>query len=757
MTRRQRYNLAVMKLAWMLALTLAARLPAQDVFGSTIWPVIERDCLGCHNTKLKMSNLSLASGAEALAGGKRGSTIVPGDAAKSRLIEALRQTGSLRMPPGRVLPEVEIAAFERWIREGAKWPESQVAKSAPKPNHWSFLAPKRPAEPAVKNAAWPRNAIDRFILARLEKEGIAPSAQASRHTLARRLYLDLTGLPPTPGQLREFLADQRHDAYPRLVEKLLASPHFGERWGRLWLDQARYADSDGGSRDEPRQLWKYRDWVIDALNRDQPFDRFVVEQLAGDMLPDATPAQLTATGFHRNSPIQIEAGTDREQYRVEAVVDRVDLTGTVFLGLSAGCARCHDHKYDPISNREYYQLLAIFNSTDDWSEARPRYDARLHNLHDVQGPLLRFGTPEQLKQWDETYQRMLSLQKGKENEKEFARLKASLPQFPTTMIMRELPEPRETYIMQGGDYLRKGDRVEPAVPAFLHAATGKMDRLAFAKWLVDPANPLLARVTVNRIWQQYFGRGIVETENDFGTQGTPPTHPELLDWLATEFVRSGWSQKAIHRLIAGSAVYRQASEVRRDLDERDPRNLLLARQTRLRLDAELVRDASLVASGLLTETIGGPSVFPPQPDGAMSASQIRKEWTESKGPDRYRRGMYTFFWRVTPHPALIVFDSPNSMVGCTRRNRSNTPLQALTLLNDAAFFEMAEALARRLEREEPADAAKRLERAFEICLSRPPKPYEVDKLRELLAAEPDTGWNSAARVLLNLDEFITRE
>jgi hypothetical protein len=330
------------------------------------------------------------------------------------------------------------------------------------------------------------------------------------------------------------------------------------------------------------------------------------------------------------------------------------------------------------------------------------------------------------------------------------------------MIQRELPEPRETHIMLGGDYLQKGARVDPAVPAFLHSGPAKMDRLAFARWLVDPANPLLARVRVNRIWQQYFGRGIVETENDFGTQGTPPTHPELLDWLATELVRTGWSQKAIHRIIVNSAAYRQASEVRKDLDERDPRNLLLARQTRLRLDAELVRDAWLVASGLLTPKIGGPSVFPPQPEGAMSASQIKKAWTASTGPDRYRRGMYTFFWRITPHPALIVFDGPNSMAACTRRNRSNTPLQALTLLNDAAFHEMAVALARRLIEEEPA---RRVERAFEICLARPPTVYEADKLREFAAAERDAlhtegelaAWTSVARVILNLDEFITRE
>jgi hypothetical protein len=653
----------------------------------------------------------------------------------------------------------------------------------------------------VRRTNWIASPVDRFILARLEQAGITPSPEASRQTLIRRAYLDLTGLLPTPEEVDAFLRDTRPGAWERVVDRLLASPHYGERWGRHWLDAARYADSDGGSRDEPRQIWRYRDWVIDSFNRDQPFDEFVVEQLAGDLLPQPANPQLIATGFHRNTPLQIEAGTDREQYRVEAVFDRVDTTGTVFLGLSVGCARCHDHKYDPIKHREYYQLFAFFNNSDDWGNDRPRYNPGLDNLREVHRPLLEFGTPEQIALREDLNARMQKIadeleayREGKKVEKddpfvktrnaEIAKLRKSLPKFESTMIMRELPKPRESHVFRNGDFLAKGERVTPGTPWFLHPAkSGMTNRLDLARWIVDPANPLLARVTVNRIWEQYFGKGIVETENDFGTQGAPPTHRELLDWLAVEFVERGWSRKAIHRLIATSAAYRQSSKIREDLLEKDPGNQLLARQERLRLDAEIVRDAGLAASGLLAPKIGGPSVFPPQPEKAMEASQVKKVWKASTGPDRYRRGMYTFFWRVTPHPALIVFDSPNGMVACTRRTRSNTPLQALAMLNDTAFHEFAQAFAARLLREAPAGVEERIRRAFRLTVSREPSAAELAELRSLLAGEIDAlhthpreadqlvpantpegparvelaAWVSLARVLLNTDEFITRE
>ncbi|MBI4907003.1 MAG: DUF1553 domain-containing protein [Acidobacteria bacterium] len=466
--------------------------------------------------------------------------------------------------------------------------------------------------------------------------------------------------------------------------------------------------------------------------------------------------------------------------------------------MAVGCARCHDHKFDPISHREYYQLYAFFNNSDDWGNDRPRYNARFNNLIDVQGPMLEFAPPETIAKRNQLLRRGLQLDEEmtefrrknpkakddpyvKERETEVAAILKALPRkLEGTMIMRELDQPRETYTMPGGDYLRKGERVSAGVPAFLHSFSAKANanRLDLAKWLVDPNNPLLARVTVNRIWMQYFGRGLVETENDFGTQGTPPSHPELLDWLASEFVRSGWSQKHIHRLILNSATYRQSAKVREDLSETDPRNLLLARQSRLRLDGEIVRDVALSASGLLAAKVGGPSVFPPQPESAMSASQIKKVWKASTGEDRYRRGMYTFYWRVTPYPALVVFDEPNAMTACTRRNRSNTPLQALTLLNDLAFHEMAQAFALRLMKE---GADGRLDRAFLLAYSRLPAAKERERLRSLLAMERDAlatkpdeiaklvplqaegdktelaAWVQLARVLMNTDEFITRE
>ncbi|MGH9661632.1 MAG: PSD1 and planctomycete cytochrome C domain-containing protein, partial [Bryobacteraceae bacterium] len=695
--------------------------------------VLVANCLGCHNRTVRMSGFSMESRADLLAGGKRGAALVPGKPAESRLLRAVRHEGDLKMPPARRLTPAEIGALERWIASGASWPE-RVETAGVRPRHWSFLTPKKAPLPAVQRAGWTRSPVDRFVLSRLERERIAPSPEAPRAILIRRAFLDLTGLPPSPEQVEAFVRDSRPGAFERVVDGLLASPHYGERWGRHWLDQARYADSDGGSRDEPRQIWRYRDWVIDSLNRDQAFDQFVVEQLAGDLLPAPTPEQLVATGFHRNSPIQIEAGTDREQYRVEAVFDRVDTTGTVMLGLSVGCARCHDHKYDPLRHREYYQLFAFFNSSDDWGNDRPLYNAKTNNLHDVHGPLLEFAAPEEIARRDAARAKMRALDREidayrkekkpaagdpyiKSRDAEIDVLNKQLPRIESTMIMRELPAPRATHVFRGGDYLAAAERVQPGTPWFLDPPRGPMSsRLDLARWIVDPAGPLLARVTVNRIWQQYFGAGLVETENDFGTQGAAPSHPELLDWLAVEFIERGWSRKAIHRAIVTSAAYRQSSRVREDLREKDPGNRLLARQSRLRLDAEIVRDVGLASSGLLARTIGGPGVFPPQPAKAMEASQLKKTWSASTGTDRYRRGLYTFFWRVTPHPALVVFDAPSGMVACTRRTRSNTPLQALAMLNETASHEFAQALAARLARDAPAGGDARIRRAFQLTV-----------------------------------------
>ncbi len=776
-----------------LLLTLVDPLYAVD-FDRDIQPLLAAKCLGCHNGKLQTAGLVLESREAALHGGGRGVAIVPGEPDKSLLLRAVRQDGELAMPPGGKLAESEIRLLSDWIRDGAAWGSDSVM---PQGRHWAFSPLERPEFPAVSNPEWVRTPIDKFVLARLDQEGIQPSAPASKRTLIRRAYLDVMGLPPTPEQVEAFVNDERSEAWREVVERLLASRHFGERWGRRWLDQARYADSDGGSRDEPRHIWRYRDWVIDSLNRDQPFDQFVVEQLAGDLLENPRTDQIVATGFNRNTLLQIEAGTDREQYRVEIVYDRVDTMGTVFLGLSVGCARCHDHKFDPISQKEYFRLFAFFNNTDDWDDSRPRFRQRsINNLHEVHAPLLEFGSREEIDRRDAirsqiealedelaAYRRSAEPAKSDaglvERQRLIDQLVHSMPRIGSTMVMRELDEPRETFVHQSGNFLSPGERVEPGGLAALHpfASREGPNRLDLARWLVDRENPLTARVAVNRIWQEYFGLGIVETENDFGTQGAPPSHPELLDWLAVEFMDHGWSRKAIHRLILNSAVYRQASHVRPALEDRDPRNRLLARQNRLRLDAEIVRDVGLSVSGLLTPTIGGPGAYPPQPETAMLASQLKKTWEPSEGDGRYRRGMYTFFWRVTPHPALMVFDRPDSNIACTRRTRSNTPLQALTLLNDAAFHEFYQAFARRLL-EVPED--QRIERAFELAVSRRPDPREAPVIERLVANERDAlqtrpaeakllaqngaedpielaVWTSVARALMNTDEFITRE
>jgi len=759
---------------WILFL-IAAASPAQD-FAGEVRPLLEKRCFGCHNESTRTSGLSLQSKESIRNGGNRGP-------AAAHIAAAIAQTGDLKMPPSGKLPANEIAILTKWAEGGfAGLPESGPA--AKKPAHWAFVKPVRPS-----------GDIDAFIAKGLAKAGLTPAPEAARATLLRRVHLDLTGLPPSPAEVESFVKDTAPDAYQRRVDALLQSPHYGERWARHWLDQVRYADSDGGSRDEPRQIWKYREYVIQAMNADMPFDRFVTEQLAGDLLPNATPEQRVATGMQRNSLLQIEAGTDRELYRTEAVADRVDMFGTVFLGLSTGCARCHDHKFDPISQREYYQLFSFFNNVDEYSSDLPPFSDTL-DLQITHQPLIALGKPDDVLKYNTLRSMILALHKertaylyGRELKKEsdpglkirdeaIAALKKQVPALPLSMVMRELPEPRPAFILLGGDYQRRGAPVQPGVLAALNKPApgeGRKNRLDLAKWLVDPENPLLARVTMNRIWQRYFGRGIVETENDFGRMGSRPTNPELLDWLAAEFVAKGWSQKAIHRAIVLSKTYRQASFTRPETEKKDPRNLLLSRQSRLRLESEIIRDSALTASGLLHPAIGGPSVFPPQPDGAMDASQVKKTWKASTGPDRYRRGLYTHYWRITPHPAMSVFDAPNAMMACTRRTRSNTPLQALTLLNGTAFHEMAQALAKRIVAEGGESPDTRIAYAFRLTHARAPSAAEMARLRTLFHAEKDdlatnpaeaaklsadpalAPWTALARVLINTDEFITRE
>lgn len=706
-----------------------------------IRPILAEHCFACHgfDDQAREADLRLDNRQAALDAG----AIVPGDASKSQLYQRVTtEEHDQLMPPehtGKKLSAKQKSILQRWIQEGADYQK-----------HWAFERPVRTEPPRTRPD---QNPIDGFVQKKLSEANLKPSPTATPETLIRRASLDITGLPPTTQQIDAFLAESQansQDAYRKLVDSLLASPHYGERLGRWWLDQARYGDSNGYSIDAPRQIWLYRDWVINALNKDMPFDQFTIEQLAGDLLPNATQDQKIATGFHRNTQINQEGGVDPEQFRIDSVFDRVATTGTVWLGLTIGCAQCHNHKYDPITQEEYYQIFAFLNNQDE--------------------PELKIESSEG---------------EGKPI---------------STMVMKERDKPRETHLFIKGDFTRQSQKVTPGTPSVLHPlkavlaessaplippAAGdstdgqcqedgpnkeakkdandeakdkakdkskdetsepmqpSLNRLDLARWIVDRDNPLVARVIVNRIWQHYFGRGLVESENDFGLQSTLPSHPELLDWLAVEFMESGWSLKHLQRLIVTSETYRQSSKRTAELDQADPYNLLLARQQRLRLEAEIVRDVSLQASGLLAPKFGGPPVYPPIPDGVMNQGQVKRDWKTSQGDDRYRRGVYTFVFRATPPPSLNVFDAPDGFSSCTRRIRSNTPLQALTLMNDAGFFEFAQALEKIIQQQGLAEAFRR-------CTSRKPTASELAILEKL-----DT--LNAARALLNLDETISRE
>ncbi|HLW67954.1 MAG TPA: DUF1549 and DUF1553 domain-containing protein [Gemmataceae bacterium] len=933
-------------------------------------------------------------------------------------------------------------------------------------NHWAFHPPVRPAVPSVANSSWVRNDIDRFILARLEKEGLHPSPEADRITLIRRLSLDLTGLPPTPEEVDAFLADKSARAYENLVDRLLASPHYGERWGRQWLDAARYADSDGFEKDKSRQVWFYREWVINALNRDLPYDQFIIEQIAGDLLPKPTQDQIVATGFLRNSMLNEEGGVDPEQFRMEAMFDRMDAIGKGILGLTIQCAQCHDHKYDPLKQVDYYRMFAFLNNDYEanvavytpqeqikreaifrqirqieedlkhrhpdwlkqmhawedsirgkqpkWQIVRPEDDAsggqkhyvlddssvlaagyaptkhttefpaktdlknitavRLELLNDPNLPLGGPGRsiyglfaltefrvvaapadhPEQRKEVkiiratadvnpadkpleaifddksgkkritgkieyaidgkDDTawgidigpgrsnvprkavfvFEKPISFEKGailtfkltqnhggwnsddnqnnnlgrfrfsvtdeanavadplpsairasvergqdkrtpaedeavfhfwrttapewKEGNDKIEALWKQHPEGSSQLVLAHRDQPRETHMLKRGDFLKPGEMVSVGVPDFLNPlppvanapgspasvanASGSLNRLTFARWLVDRQSPTTARALVNRIWQSYFGTGFVSTSEDLGSQSEPPSHPELLDWLAVDFMDNGWSLKKLHKQIVMSATYRQSSSIADSSNDNpkseirnprllDPASRLLWHGPRLRVDAELVRDVFLAASGLLNPEIGGRSVFPPLP-GFMIVPPVSygpKIWPEDKGPERYRRGMYTFRYRSVPYPALQTFDAPNGDFACVRRPRTNTPLQALMTLNEPLFLECAQALALKTAREGGATDGERLVYAFRRCVSRKPTERETTILLELLQSEnakfakpaakpwdiagsdpahpPElpkgvspgnlAAWTVVSRVLLNLDETITKE
>ena len=809
-------------------------------FTRDIEPLLARRCYVCHGAQQQMSGLRLDAREAALKGGASGADIQPGDSAGSRLIRLVSGMEKKVMPPaGTPLTAVEIGRLRAWIDQGANYSTKAAV-------HWSFQKIQRPPVPAGKNA------IDYFIGERLSREGIQPSPEADRLTLLRRVSLDLTGLAPTPEEIQDYLADGQPGAYERAVDRLLASPHYGEKWGRFWLDLARYADSDGYEKDRSRPwAWRYRQWVIESFNRDLPFDQFTIQQLAGDLLPDRNLDTLVATGFNRNTLTNREGGTDPEQFRDEQVLDRAATLGTVWLGLTTGCAQCHNHKYDPISQKEFYQLTAFFNTQEEsyiqapmpgevgpYLASHTEFERQKKELFDEYGMYeaeadweskLREActNPGHHDDWDFAYgefthnvdsakkvlfkdpaqrtevmqnqmmdyflsacgnlypsEHCKELQVGEVRTK-LDELRAKTPQVSYAPVLLENDTPPKTYIHIKGDWRDRGEEVQPGTLAILPPLPGGPEpaRLRLAKWLVSPDHPLTARVAVNRLWQELFGRGIVYTSGDFGTQGDRPTHPELLDWLASEYLRQGWSTKQMIREIVTSATYKQSSQARPELDAKDPLNTLLARQTRLRLPAELIRDEALSAGGLLDLRVGGPSVKPAQPKGVAELSYAGSvKWVESTGADRYRRGLYVHFQRTVPYPQLMNFDTPNSNLSCTRRERTDTPLQALNLMNDPVFFEAAQGLAFRVMRESSGGFRDRLNYAFEITMGRQPRTKEAERLgayydettRKLTQDEAAVAalfpnrlegvpqleaaaWVELSRVLLNLDEFITRE
>jgi mono/diheme cytochrome c family protein len=757
-------------------------------FAHDVLPALKASCFQCHGAEKQAAGLRMDSRAFLLKGGVSGTALLPGQGKASLIVQrALGMGGKPRMPLGFApLSPAQMAKLTAWIDQGAVWPESVNAK------HWAYVRPVLPKTLVVKNKTWVRSPIDAFVLARLEKAGLTPSPEAPKETLLRRVSLDLTGLPPSPKEIDAFLADKSPDAYAKVVDRLLASPQYGERWARLWLDLARYADTNGYEKDGRRSIWPYRDWVIDAFNRDMPFDTFTIEQIAGDMLPNATPAQKIASGFHRNTMLNEEGGVDRAEQRWLTVVDRVSTTAQIWLGTTLQCAQCHNHKYDPFTMKEYYQFFAFFDHCDE--------------------PALKVITPIQEAQKKTLQTELDALNAERTNlqnagrppadriealDKQIADMKKQIDGIlpAETLVFQEKSDNLvpATFTHIKGGFLAKDEEVKAAVPAVLNPlpAGQPVNRLGLARWLVDRDNPLTARVAVNRIWEQLFGRGLVETTEDFGTQGQKPTHPELLDWLAVRFetpadasspADCGWSQKRLLRLIVLSATYRQASKVSPALQERDPTNRLLARGPRFRMEAEMLRDSALSCAGLLSLKVGGPSVFPFQPEGIWVMPYNGDTWKLSDGDDHYRRGLYTFWRRTSPYPSFLSFDASSREYCTVRRIRTTTPLQALTTLNDPAFFDAARGLARRMKAEGGAAISDRFSFGFRACVARRPKPDEMRRLSALYTkeltryqanakaalsiaggktAQPDTAEIAAltivANVLLNLDETLTKE
>ncbi|MBL9151228.1 MAG: PSD1 domain-containing protein [Verrucomicrobiales bacterium] len=763
-------------LTGLLCAEISDAAPEPVDFARDIQPLLSEHCASCHGGVKKKGGLSLVTRSQAFAPTESGhAALVPGDPAASELIARIATADSDdRMPPEEPLDPESIALLRRWVAEGAVWPE-----------HWS-LTPVASAPPAGDAAP----SIDRFIRESLDRAGLRPSPEADPRTLLRRLSLDLTGLLPDPAHGATFAADWekadpagRQRLYAAEVDELLASPHFGERWGRHWLDEARYADSTGYEKDSTRaDAHRYRDWVIRAVNDDMPFDQFTIRQIAGDLLPGASVDDRVATQFHLMGQFNLEGGVDAEEDRTKRVIERVTTLGSVWLAHSVECAQCHNHPYDAISQRDFYALYAFFNNTDD--------------LTTILAGNIPPDADQKIKARAEKWAPIADLIERQVTDKNLAtKLQAELTNLQTydnangfTRVVSERQTARRpTYLFQRGNFLtpdEKGGDIAPSVPAIWGSVPAPADRLALARWLVDPAHPLTARVTVNKVWLRLFGTPLVATVRDFGMRGQAPAHPALLDWLAHTFVHEArWSRKALIRTIVLSSTYRQSSDLHPDLAGRDPDNRLFARQGRHRVEGEIIRDLFLQTAGLLSRKVGGPSVFPPLPPDVAAISYANNfKWTNSTGEDRYRRGLYTFFKRTAPDPNLIVFDCPDASLTSPERSLSNTPLQALATLQNEVFHEAAQAFAKRLLSQPAADDGARLAAAYSIALGRAPEADEAAALRELLdgarayyagkdaeataligphrlASVPlaeNAAWIAATRILLNLDEFLTR-
>ena len=740
-------------------------------FNDQILPILSDKCFHCHGPDEKNREADLRL--DTFEGAVEGKALVPGRPDKSEMITRIHTDDEDDiMPPedsSLHLTDKEKALLSLWVKQGAQYEK-----------HWLFNPIKKVTAPKIKNS-WANSVVDKFILAKLELEDLVPSEKANKNTLIRRLSLDLTGLPPNPQEVENFINDKSPNAYEKVVDRLLKSDQYAEHMTAWWLDGARYADTDGYQNDRYRYHHVWRDWVIQSFQENQPFDQFVVEQIAGDMIPNATLRQQIATGFGRNHRINSEAGSIPEEWQVEYVADRVDTFGTLFLGLTMGCARCHDHKYDPISQKEYYQLFAYFNNVPEFGTGpnngnSPPYIKIPESWPNLKPEENKLIVPEPMK-WQKPDKKQNAVKRPVPGNKS------------TLMVMQEMKEARKTYLLDRGLYSEpdKSEVLKPKVPAVLDIVPGKKptNRLELAKWLVHPKNPAFARVMVNRIWQRYFGTGFVATSENLGTQGERPSHPELLDWMATKFIESGWNMHALHKLIVNSAAYKQSSQMTPEAVQKDPKNRLLARGARYRLHAFAIRDQALAASGLMVNKLYGPSAKPYMPPNIWKAFSNNK-YVQDKGDNLYRRSFYTYWRRTIPPPTMMNFNAAEREVCEVKKDRTNTPLQALTLMNNKTFVEAARFLAERMINEGGSTIQSQIIQGYKLTLCREPSANEMsvmlkaykqfeeefsknekdaEKLLKIgekprdktLKTPTHAAMTMVASALLNLDEMITRE